>query len=68
MFIEAILTERPDVCQRCAVTLPSPLWRRALAEFLSTGLLVAVVVGSGVAAQRPSPRLHAGDAVTPERI
>jgi len=32
-----------------------PLSRRLLAEFLGTGLLVAVVVGSGVAAQRLSP-------------
>lgn len=32
-----------------------PLPRRLLAEFLGTGLLVAVVVGSGVAAQRLSP-------------
>lgn len=31
------------------------LWRRALAEFLGTGLLVAIVVGSGIAAQRLSP-------------
>jgi glycerol uptake facilitator-like aquaporin len=31
------------------------LARRALAEFLGTGLLVAVVVGSGIAAQRLSP-------------
>ncbi|RLK49041.1 aquaporin [Microbacterium telephonicum] len=28
-----------------------PLWRRALAEFLGTGLLVTVIVGSGIAAQ-----------------
>lgn len=34
---------------------PPPLWRRALAEFVGTGLLVAVVVGSGIAAQRLSP-------------
>ncbi len=33
----------------------SVLWRRLLAEFLGTGLLVAVVVGSGIAAQRLSP-------------
>ena len=33
----------------------SPLLRRALAEFLGTGLLVAVVVGSGIAAQQLSP-------------
>jgi glycerol uptake facilitator-like aquaporin len=32
-----------------------PLSRRLLAEFLGTGLLVAVVVGSGVAAQQLSP-------------
>ncbi|MHC2999771.1 channel transporter [Microbacterium sp. HJ5] len=32
----------------------TPLWRRALAEFLGTALLVAVVVGSGIAAQRLS--------------
>jgi arsenate reductase len=31
------------------------LTRRAVAEFLGTGLLVAVVVGSGIAAQRLSP-------------
>jgi glycerol uptake facilitator-like aquaporin len=31
-----------------------PLGRRALAEFLGTGLLVALVVGSGIAAQRLS--------------
>jgi glycerol uptake facilitator-like aquaporin len=33
---------------------PAPLWRRLLAEFLGTGLLVAVVVGSGIAAQNLS--------------
>lgn len=31
-----------------------PLWRRALAEFLGTGMLVTIVVGSGIAAQRLS--------------
>ena len=31
------------------------LWRRALAELLGTGLLVTVVVGSGIAAQQLSP-------------
>lgn len=31
------------------------LWRRAAAEALGTGLLVTVVVGSGIAAQRLSP-------------
>lgn len=32
----------------------APLWRRVIAEFLGTGLLVTVVVGSGIAAQRLS--------------
>jgi Major intrinsic protein len=32
-----------------------PLARRLVAKFLGTGLLVAVVVGSGIAAQRLSP-------------
>jgi glycerol uptake facilitator-like aquaporin len=34
---------------------PAPLVRRLLAELLGTGLLVAVVVGSGIAAERLSP-------------
>jgi glycerol uptake facilitator-like aquaporin len=34
---------------------PAPLLRRLFAEFLGTGLLVAVVVGSGIAAQQLSP-------------
>ncbi|MGE3286830.1 MAG: MIP/aquaporin family protein [Pseudonocardia sp.] len=33
----------------------APLRRRLLAEFLGTALLVAVVIGSGIAAQRLSP-------------
>jgi glycerol uptake facilitator-like aquaporin len=33
----------------------APLGRRLFAEFLGTGLLVAVVIGSGIAAQRLSP-------------
>ena len=31
------------------------LWRRLLAEFVGTGLLVTVVIGAGIAAQRLSP-------------
>jgi glycerol uptake facilitator-like aquaporin len=34
---------------------PVPLWRRLLAETVGTGLLVTVVVGSGIAARRLSP-------------
>ena len=36
-------------------TIRPPLARRLLAEFLGTALLVAVIVGSGIAAQRLSP-------------
>jgi glycerol uptake facilitator-like aquaporin len=32
-----------------------PLWRRLIAEFLGTGPLVTVVVGSGIAAEQLSP-------------
>lgn len=34
---------------------PPPLRRRLLAEFLGTALLVAIVIGSGIAAQQLSP-------------
>ena len=34
---------------------PVPLWRRLTAEFLGSALLAAVVIGSGIAAQRLSP-------------
>ena len=37
------------------VDRPASLWRRLVAEFLGTGLLVTVVVGSGIAAQQRSP-------------
>ena len=33
----------------------APSWRRLVAEFIGTGLLVTVVVGSGIAAHRLSP-------------
>jgi glycerol uptake facilitator-like aquaporin len=35
--------------------VPVPLWRRLLAEFLGSGFLAALVIGSGIAAQRLSP-------------
>ena len=38
-----------------ATAAPQPLGRRLVAEFLGTGLLVAVVVGSGIAAAQFSP-------------
>jgi glycerol uptake facilitator-like aquaporin len=34
---------------------PVTLWRRVTAEFLGSGFLAAVVIGSGIAAQRLSP-------------
>ena len=36
-------------------TASAPLWRRLTAEFLGSAFLAAVVVGSGIAAQRLSP-------------
>ena len=44
------------VCQDCGVTSAHVLLlRRLLAEFLGSALLAAVVIGSGIAAQRLSP-------------
>ena len=43
------------VPERSAVAVPVPLGRRLLAEAVGTGLLVTVVVGSGIAAQTLSP-------------
>src|SRR5512142_1066480 len=34
---------------------PAALWRRLLAELLSSAFLAAIVIGSGIAAQRLSP-------------
>ena len=34
---------------------PAPLWRRLTAEFLGSAFLAALVIGSGIAAQRLSP-------------
>lgn len=36
-------------------SIQPPLWRRAVAELLGTALLVAIVVGSGIAAHQLSP-------------
>jgi glycerol uptake facilitator-like aquaporin len=54
------LTEAVLVCQGDDVTStsdpgPGRLWRRLLAEFLGSAFLAAVVIGSGIAAQRLSP-------------
>lgn len=50
-------TELPDTAPGPAPTaegIRPDVWRRALAELLGTGLLVSVVIGSGIAAQRLS--------------
>src|SRR5689334_12165836 len=44
----------PDTTAPHRPAIPG-LGRRLIAEFLGTGLLVAVVVGSGIAAQQLSP-------------
>lgn len=44
-----------DIDPTATTTAPQPLGRRLLAELLGTGLLVTVVVGSGIAAARLSP-------------
>ena len=36
-------------------SLQPPLWRRAIAELIGASVLVAIVVGSGIAAQQLSP-------------
>jgi glycerol uptake facilitator-like aquaporin len=41
--------------QEMETTPARPIWRRLLAEFVGTGLLVTVVVGSGIMASRLSP-------------
>lgn len=53
MFITSSLTELYVIGQDGGVN--ASLTRRLLAEFLGTALLVAVVVGSGIAAQQLSP-------------
>src|SRR6202046_4074178 len=55
-FIDSILTELSLSCQDDGVSrAPAPLWRRLIAEFLGSAFLAAVVIGSGLAAQRLAP-------------
>ena len=55
-FIDSILTELSCSVKMSGVTsAPVLLWRRLLAEFLGSAFLAAVVIGSGIAAQRLSP-------------
>src|SRR5690348_16241582 len=50
-----MLTERPLLRQDETVTSAPNLWRRLAAEFLGSAFLAALVIGSGIAAQRLSP-------------
>ena len=59
-LIDSILTELVGARQDDAVTGapdpgPAALWRRLLAELLGSAFLAAIVIGSGIAAQRLSP-------------
>ena len=40
---------------RAPLPQPAALWRRLAAEFLGSAFLAAIVIGSGIAAQRLSP-------------
>ena len=40
---------------RAPLPHPAALWRRLAAEFLGSAFLAAIVIGSGIAAQRLSP-------------
>src|SRR5579864_4947785 len=54
--IDSILTELSWLCQDGRVSsAPAVLWRRLTAEFLGSAFLAAIVIGSGIAAQRLSP-------------
>ena len=56
VFIDSILTELTRSVKMGAVSsAPVTLWRRVTAEFLGSAFLAAVVIGSGIAAQRLSP-------------
>jgi arsenate reductase len=56
MLIASSLTEVFAPVKMTPVSDAEPLHRRLVAELVGTGLLVAVVVGSGIAAQSLSPR------------
>ncbi|HXB50891.1 MAG TPA: MIP/aquaporin family protein [Streptosporangiaceae bacterium] len=46
---------RRDPAAPGAIPAPAQLWRRLTAEFLGSAFLAALVIGSGIAAQRLSP-------------
>ena len=48
------MTNPPEAATRATPPRPA-LWRRTFAEFLGSAFLAAIVIGSGIAAQRLSP-------------
>jgi glycerol uptake facilitator-like aquaporin len=44
-----------DECNDGVLLIESPIWRKLVAEYLGSLLLAAIVIGSGIAAQRLSP-------------
>src|ERR1700733_5744514 len=55
VFIDSILTEVVSSVKLSGVTSAPVLPRRLAAEFLGSAFLAAIVIGSGIAAQRLSP-------------
>lgn len=53
--MSAPVTAPRDAPVQAPVSVGAPLWRRTFGELLGTGLLVATVVGSGIAAANLSP-------------
>src|SRR4029078_8536225 len=53
--VRAVPRRRRQPPQHAAGRAAHTMWRRLLAEFTGTALLVSVVVGSGIAAQQLSP-------------
>jgi arsenate reductase len=55
MLTESLISVNVGAVTRTPPPEPILLWRRLVAEFLGSALLAAVVIGSGIAAQRLSP-------------
>lgn len=53
--MSAPVTAPPGAPVQAPTSVGAPLWRRTFGELLGTGLLVAIVVGSGIAATNLSP-------------
>jgi glycerol uptake facilitator-like aquaporin len=53
--VSAPVSAPRDASVQAPASVGAPLWRRTFGELLGTGLLVAIVVGSGIAAANLSP-------------